>query len=124
MKKNIDLGLLVLRVGISVLLLTHGFPKLMKFVNGNMALVGDPIGVGDFISSILVLLGEVVAPVLVLIGLKSRWAAVVAAATMAVAAFIAHSGDPLAQKEKALLFLAGFLAIALMGAGRFSVDKK
>lgn len=124
MKKNIDLGLLVLRVGISVLLLTHGFPKLMKFVGGNMALVGDPIGVGDFISSILVLLGEVVAPVLVLIGLRSRWAAVVSAATMAVAAFIAHSGDPLAQKEKALLFLAGFLAIALMGAGRFSVDKK
>ncbi len=124
MKKNIDLGLLVLRVGISVLLLTHGFPKLMKFINGNMALVGDPIGVGDMISSILVLLGEVVAPVLVLIGLKSRLAAVVAAVTMAVAAFIAHSGDPLAQKEKALLFFIGYLAIALMGAGRFSVDKK
>lgn len=124
MKRNIDLGLLVLRVGISVLLLTHGFPKLMKFVEGNMAIVGDPIGVGGLISSILVLLGEVVAPVLVLIGLKSRPAALVAAGTMAVAAFIAHAGDPLGQKEKALLFLIGFLAIALMGAGRFSVDKK
>lgn len=124
MKRNSDLGLLVLRVGISVLLLTHGFPKLMKFIDGNMAIVGDPIGVGGLISSILVLLGEVVAPVLVLIGLKSRMSALVAAATMAVAAFIAHAGDPIAQKEKALLFFIGFLAVAIMGAGRFSVDKK
>lgn len=124
MKRNNDLGLLILRVGISILLLTHGYPKLMKFVDGNMDIVGDPIGVGGLISSILVLLGEVVAPVLVLIGLKSRWAALTAAVTMAVAAFVAHAGDPIAQKEKALLFLIGFLAIAIMGAGRFSFDKK
>jgi len=124
MKRNIDIGLLVLRVGISALLLTHGFPKLLKLINGDTSIVGDPIGVGVLISSILVILGEVIAPVLVLIGLKSRWAALIAAATMAVAAFIAHAGDPLAQKEKALLFLFGFLAIALMGAGKFSVDKK
>jgi len=124
MKKNIDFGLLILRVGISVLLLTHGFPKLMKFINGNMAIAGDPLGVGELFSSILILLGEVVAPILVLIGLKSRPAALVSAATMAVAAFVSHAGDPLAQKEKALLFLLGFLAVALMGAGRFSIDKK
>lgn len=124
MKRNIDIGLLVLRVGVSALMLTHGFPKLMKFIEGNMAIVGDPIGVGTLISSILVLLGEVVAPVLVLIGLKSRFAAVVSAATMAVAAFIAHDGDPIAKKEKALLFFIAYVAIALMGAGKFSVDKK
>lgn len=124
MKRNIDIGLLILRIAFSTLLLTHGFPKLMKLIEGNMDLVGDPIGVGSFISSILVILGEVVAPVLVLIGLKSRPSALIAAGTMAVAAFIAHNGDPLAQKEKALLFCAGFLAIAFMGAGKFSVDKK
>ncbi len=124
MKRNPDIGLLILRIGMSVLMLTHGFPKLMKFIDGNMALVGDPIGVGSLVSSILVLLGEVVAPVLVLIGLKSRPSALISAATMAVAAFIAHNGDPIAQKEKALLFLAGFLAIAIMGAGKFSMDKK
>lgn len=124
MKRNSDLGLLILRVGISILLLTHGYPKLMKFVDGNMEIVGDPIGVGALISSILVLVGEFIAPVLVLIGLKSRISALLAAVTMAVAAFVAHAGDPIAQKEKALLFLIGFLCIAIMGAGRFSLDKK
>lgn len=124
MKRNSDLGLLVLRAGISILMLTHGYPKLMKFIDGNMDIVGDPIGVGVLISSILVLLGELIAPVLVLIGLRSRISALIAAATMAVAAFVAHAGDPIGQKEKALLFLIGFLSVAIMGAGRFSIDKK
>ncbi|HPF10684.1 MAG TPA: DoxX family protein [Flavobacteriaceae bacterium] len=124
MKRYEDFGLLLLRVGFSLLLLTHGYGKLMAFVGGNTALVGNPIGVGALISSILVLIGEVVAPVLILIGLKTRWAALASAITMGVAAFIAHSGDALAEKEKALLYFIGFLAIALMGAGKISVDKK
>lgn len=124
MKRNIDIGLLILRIGLSTLLLTHGFPKLMKLIEGDMDLVGDPIGVGSLISSILVILGEVVAPVLVLIGLKARPSALIAAISMGVAAFIVHSGDSLAQKEMAFLFFIGFLAIAFMGAGKFSMDKK
>ncbi len=124
MKRNIDLGLLILRVGLSVLMLTHGVPKFLDFINGNMSIVGDPIGVGGLITSILVLIGEVVAPVLVLIGLKTRMAAIPVVITMAVAAFLIHGGDPIDVKEKALLYLIGFLAIALMGAGSISVDKK
>lgn len=124
MKKNIDLGLLVLRVGVSSLMLTHGFPKLMQLLEGNTSVVGDPIGVGTLVSSILVVIGEVIAPVLILIGLKTRLAAIPAAITMAVAAFLVHGSDPLAKKEMALLYLIAFIAISLMGAGRFSVDKK
>jgi uncharacterized membrane protein YphA (DoxX/SURF4 family) len=33
-----------------------------------------------------------------------------------------HSGDPLADRELALLYLAGFAAIALAGAGHYSID--
>ncbi|GAB5400084.1 MAG: DoxX family protein [Aureisphaera sp.] len=124
MKRNPDLGLLILRVGISALMLTHGIPKLLAFINGDTSIVGDPIGLGGLISSILALLGEFVAPVLIIIGIKTRPAALVAMITMAVAAFIVHAADPIATKEKALLYLIGFLAIAIMGAGRLSVDKK
>jgi putative oxidoreductase len=42
---------------------------------------------------------------------------------MAVAAFIAHGDDPFAQKEKALLFLAIYLVLLLVGSGKFSADK-
>lgn len=124
MKKNYDIGLLILRIGVSVLMLTHGLPKLIELINGNTAIVGDPIGVGTLISSILVVVGEVLAPILITIGLKTRIAAVLAFITMAVAAFIVHGGDPIAKKEMALLYFIAFLALALMGAGKFSVDKK
>jgi len=124
MKRNIDLGLLVLRVGVSALMLTHGFPKLMQLLEGNTNIVGDPIGVGPLISSILIVIGEVIAPVLVLIGLKTRLAAIPTIITMAVAAFIVHGGDPLTDKTMALLYLIAFTAIAFMGAGKISVDKK
>tara|TARA_B100000508_G_scaffold113525_1_gene92146 strand:- start:123 stop:497 length:375 start_codon:yes stop_codon:yes gene_type:complete len=124
MKRNFDLGLLILRIGVSALMLTHGFPKLMSLIGGNTAVVGDPIGVGGLISSILVIIGEVIAPVLIIIGLKTRWAAVASAITMAVAAFIVHGADPLGKKEMALLYLIAFIAIAFMGAGKISVDKK
>jgi len=96
----------------------------MAFIGGDLSVVGDPLGIGGMLTSILVLLGELVAPVLIIIGIKTRFAAVASAITMAVAAFVVHGADPLAKKEMALLYLIGFLSIALMGAGSISVDKK
>lgn len=124
MKRNYDLGLLVLRIGVAGLLLTHGVPKFLAFIGGDLSVVGDPIGIGALLSTILVLLGELVAPVLIIIGIKTRFAAVASAITMAIAAFVVHGGDSIAKKELALLYLIGFVAIALMGAGSISVDKK
>ena len=43
---------------------------------------------------------------------------------MAVAAFVVHGADPLAKKEMALLYMVAFLAIAFIGPGRFSLDRK
>ena len=50
MKRYTDLGLLLLRAVLSLLMLTHGFPKLMRFVAGEFVLVGDPIGLGGIVS--------------------------------------------------------------------------
>jgi len=124
MKRYNDLGLLLFRAVFSLLMLTHGFPKLMRFIEGDFVLVGDPIGLGGVVSSILVLAGEVVAPVLILIGLQSRAASVISAFTMAVAAFGGHGHDPIAKKELALLYMFAFITVALMGPGSFSIDKK
>ena len=46
------------------------------------------------------------------------------AGEMGVAAFIVHGTDPIGMKEKALLFLFAFVAIALLGPGKHSVDRK
>lgn len=72
----------------------------------------------------LAVFGELVAPAFIVLGLATRWMSVPAAITMAVAAFGAHAGDPLSDKEHALLFLIPFIVLALMGGGRYSIDHR
>lgn len=120
---NYNLGLLLLRVGFGGMMLTHGIPKMMKMISGNFSF-GDPIGIGEPATLVLAVLGEVVFPILVIIGFKTRLSAIPVIITMAVAGFIVHGTDPLGTKEMALLYLFAFVAIALLGAGRYSIDKK
>jgi putative oxidoreductase len=117
-----DLGLLLLRLGMSGLMLTHGIPKLQKLVAGGEIQFPDPIGIGATASLALAVFGEVVAPALLIVGFLTRWAAIPAAATMAVAAFVVHWSDPLGEKELALLYLVGFATLFLTGAGHYSID--
>jgi putative oxidoreductase len=118
-----DIGLAFFRITISTMMLTHGYPKLMKLISGNFEF-GNPLGIGAAPSLFLAVIGEFVCPILIILGLRTRLAAIPAAITMMVAAFIVHAADPFDTKEKALLFLVSFVAIALLGPGKFSMDKK
>ena len=123
MKNNFnDLGLLLLRIGFGGFMLTHGIPKISMLSNPSD--FGDPIGVGPTVSLILCLIGEVLAPILLIVGYKTKLAAIPAVITMAVAAFIVHASDDLGTKEHALLFLIAFLVLFFTGAGKYSIDKK
>lgn len=117
-----SLALLVLRVGASAMMLTHGIPKIQKLFESPIQFP-DPLGVGSTVSLILTIIGEVVAPILIIIGLKSRHSAIIALITMLVAAFMVHANDSFAQKEKALLYALCFLVVFLAGPGKFSIDK-
>ncbi len=121
MTKNFtDAALLLLRVGFAGMMLTHGIPKLSML--SDPSTFADPLGVGTTLSLILALIGEVVAPIFLIVGFKTKWAAVPAFITMAVAAFVVHAKDDLGTKELALLYFIAFLVLFLAGAGRYSLD--
>lgn len=116
-----DLALFILRLGFGgMMLIRHGIPKLDKFSDPSG--FPDPLGIGSTISLVLCLVGEFLAPVLIIIGLKTKMASVPAIITMGVAAFIVHGSDPLAKKEMALLYFMAFIVIFLAGPGKFSID--
>ena len=123
-----DLGILILRLSIGGIMIFHGVAKLVHGV-GFLQQMFAGMGLPEFFAY-GVFLGEIVAPVFLIIGFKVRLAALVEALTMVVAISMAHSGDifSLSQHggwaiELPALFLFGSLAIALIGGGKFSIDK-
>jgi len=128
MRKNNDLGLLILRISVSVLMLLHGISKFsggLEFIKSMLVEKGLP----DFIAY-GVIVGEVLAPIAILIGFRTRIAAAIYAFNCLVAILMVHSADIFAMADHggwALellgLYFFGALALFFTGAGNIAVSK-
>ncbi|MDM0013222.1 DoxX family protein [Variovorax sp. J22P168] len=126
MIRSDDTGKLVLRLALGILLLLHGAAKLttgVGFVSGLLSSHGLP-GVLAY----LVYVGEILAPVLLIGGIYTRAAAWIIVINMLVAIWLVHTGQLWSLDknggwalETQGLFLFSALAVAFLGAGRFSV---
>jgi putative oxidoreductase len=114
--------LLLLRISVGGFMLTHGYPKLQKLLSGEEIQFMDLMGIGQTPSFVLTVFAEAFCSVLLILGFGTRLAALALAITMGVAAFIAHSADPFAKKESALLYLLIYLTLLVFGPGKYSVD--
>lgn len=120
--KNVDLGLLIFRIALSGLLLTHGYPKLIRFFSGEEIRFADPIGLGEVTTFTLAVFAEFICSILVILGLGTRLAVIPIIATMAVVALIVHMPDGFGRQELPLLYLSGFLLLFFTGGGKYSLD--
>ena len=122
-KLSLNLGLLILRLGFSIGMMTHGYGKFLKVLRQNFKF-SDPIGIGTTPSLILASFGEFIAPIFIIIGWKTRLFSIFPTFTMLVAFGIAHDGDPFSKKEKSLMYLIAFIVICFMGPGKYSIDRQ
>ena len=111
----------LLRIVTALLFLEHGTAKLLGFPEtamANPAVWSLPWIAGWF---------ELIGGLLLLIGLGTRWIGVLLAGEMAVAYWYAHAPQspfPLVNGgEAAILFCFVFLALAVIGAGEWSIEK-
>jgi len=118
---GIELSLLLIRLIGGGFMLTHGWGKMLKLVNGNFEFL-DPLGLGKEVSLILVVFAEIVCSFMLLIGLLSRWASIPLIITMLVAVFIVHASDIFEKQELGLIYLVLYLVILLCGPGKYSLD--
>jgi putative oxidoreductase len=105
----------------AMMLVPHGIPKFSKLLSNPQGFP-DPLGIGSTFSLILVIFSEVICSILIIIGLKTRLAAIPLIITMVIAAFSIHGADPFSGKEKALLYLGAYLVLVFTGSGNFSID--
>lgn len=119
-----NIALLLLRIVFAgSMLYGHGLSKFYRLIEGNLSFA-NPIGIGEAPTLVLAVFSEFLAPIFILVGYKTKIFSFFPAATMFVAAFIVHLSDPFARKEKAILFLIGFIVIMMMGPGKYSIDRK
>lgn len=132
-------GLLILRLGMGGYMLTHGWGKLLRLLDGQVEGRGAVLGMNDTLAMVLLVFAEFACALLIMFGLVTRLATIPLIFAMAVAAFLAHGADPWTageaarlyrageasgwgSKQPALMFLIPFLALTFTGPGRLSLD--
>ena len=129
MNNQVDVGKLVLRVTLGLLVLLHGVAKLRGGVDPIVGMV-TAAGLPGFIAY-GAYLGEVLGPLMLIAGFHARIGAVLVIINMAFAIGLAHMGElgQLNQSggwalELQGMFIGTAIAVALLGPGRYSVNNK
>jgi putative oxidoreductase len=126
--KNDAAGKLVLRLTVGLLTLFHGVGKLLHpgsvdFIGGKLAGMGLPeiLAWGVYV-------GEIIAPLMLVLGIMSRLGGLLIVINMLFAIGLVHMGDIFAltdhggwRLELQGFYLFGALAVMLLGSGRYAV---
>jgi putative oxidoreductase len=124
-----DVGRLVLRVALGILVLLHGIAKLRGGAGG----IEDMLEARGLPGMLAwgVYIGEVVAPLMLIAGFHARIGGTLIAVNMLFAIWLAHMGEigRLTGSggwalELQGMFLFSAIAVALLGPGRFSVNQR
>ena len=117
-----DHALALLRIVSGLIFLEHGTQKFLGFPAGQMAGGGLPLDNPGAFAGIV----ELVAGLLITIGLFTRPAAFIASGTMAVAYWMAHAPqNPFPVNnggDAAILYCFVFLYLVFVGPGPWSLD--
>lgn len=124
-----DFGKLILRFMIGGLMLFHGIAK----INGGISFIVSKVTQDGFPEFLAygVYIGEVIAPILIILGLKTRFASFIIIVTMIFAIYLVHANDLLEVTktgawaiELQMMYLLSALSLMFLGAGKLSFDKE
>lgn len=126
--KHTDLGVLILRMSVGMMLLVHGITKLIQGV-GWIKMMLEKVGLPTFVAY-GVYVGEVLAPIMLIVGFKTRFAAIIIIFNMLMAIAMVHGKGIFTlgatggwSIELPALYLFSVLALLFTGPGRYSIDR-
>lgn len=127
--KNVDLGLLILRLGLGICLFMHGFGKILHGVSGvKSILVGA--GLPSFLSY-FAYLGEILAPIMIAVGFYSRAGAALVFASSIIILYSFFGFSNLLElnsvngfkAELIYLYIAMSICIIFSGSGKYAIKQ-
>ncbi|MDH4945224.1 DoxX family protein [Sulfurimonas sp. C5] len=128
MLQNPDLAKLILRLSLGILILFHGIHKIIHGISGIKAMLEPTIIPTFFAYGVFV--GELIAPIFIILGLYARVAAGVLAFNMFVAIYMAYGFSLSISKhggiswELPLVYFIMSILVVLLGSGKYSVNSK
>lgn len=124
-----NFALLVIRLGLGVMMIVHGYPKLLggpekwEKLGGAMADLG--ITFVPVFWGFMAAFAEAVGGLLLIIGWIFRPAAFLLIVTMIVAALKhLNAGDGVSGSSHAIELAIIFIGLFIIGPGKYSIDKK
>jgi putative oxidoreductase len=125
---NDALGKLILRLTVGILMMFHGVQKITS--PGTVDYIGGALA-GSGLPSILaygVYVGEVIAPLMIILGVYCRYGAILIVVNMIFAVLLMHSGDIFSLTEHGGwrlelqgFYLFGAMAVMFLGSGRHAI---
>lgn len=127
MKNNIDAGILIWRLTLGVLMLTHGIYKLVNGISYIKGLFTE-LGLPEILAH-SVHIGQTVIPVLLIIGYRTKIAAIILAFTMTVAVTLVYSDQIFTLNEFGgwlielnAFFFFGAVGLLFTGGGKYAIS--
>ncbi len=114
-------AMLILRIVFGVLLMNHGYTKLVNF-SSTAQQMPHFLGMGGSVTTALVVFAEFFCALFVILGLFTRLACIPVIISMSYALFVAHNGEVFQKGEMSCLFLVAYFVLLLVGPGKVSVD--
>lgn len=127
--KHRDKGLLILRVGIGIMFMCHGFPKLtagpVVWTKLGGALLAMGVNFVPGFMGFIAAISEFGGGLLLTLGLLTRPACFFLLSTMIVATLMhVKSGEPFTTYSHALEAAILFFSLLFIGPGKISLDEK
>lgn len=127
--RDIDLAALLLRLLVGGMMLFHGFHKVIHGIGG-IKIMLQGAHLPEFIAY-GVFVGELIAPLFVILGLYSRVGALIIIINMMLAIYLAY-GDSLMALNKhggpvielTVFYMVVSFAIFLIGPGKYSINQR
>lgn len=128
MFKNIDLGLIFLRIGLGVMLLMHGIAKIINGISGVKTLLAKA-GLFENLAY-LVYVGEVLAPIMIILGLFTRFASFIVLVNCGFILYLFYGFNLFSltssggfKAEIVYLYIFICLCLLLCGGGRYALNR-
>ena len=116
-----NVAMLVLRSGLGIVMLPHGYQKLVHFAEYRTKFF-NLFSMGSTLSLSLAIFAELVCSIFLILGLFTRTAALALALFTSVIIFKVNNGTILGKSEFELTLLLGFFTLLLVGGGKYSVE--